>query len=727
MHSISNSPDSPHVWACVGHLKKYMTVLAAFLLPLAAPSAHAQKPAAPQVVVAGSFTLTPSTPALAVAQGASALDTITINDLNGFTGSVNLAATGLPSGVFATFFTNPATSSSEVAFTALASATAGTYIIAITGTSATATPLTATIPISLTVAGPGSFTVASLLPSLTVARGNSSGDDAFIVTVMHEFASAVTLTGSIAPSSSGVTCSVAPTPSPWVGILSCTASSAAVPGSYELTVTATSGSLTASSAPIPLTVTALPAIGATVSVNTETLGPAISDDLLGMNLGAWWDVSTNKSTIVDAFKSAGIKAVRWPGGSWADVYHWAANSNCLTSTWGFPNANDTFNNLVNDVITPGKLNVALTANYGSNEACDGGGDPTEAAAWAAKALALKANVSHITVGNEEYGTWETDLHAAPHDPATYANAVATGYYPEIKAVDPKVKVGVVVEPNYWPWDPIVLASTKYDFVEYHYYPEIPGQENDNALIQLGPLTLTMYLDAIKAELAAAGKPNTPIYVGEIGGPYTEPGKQTWSITQGLYAGEVLGEMMKDGVSRLTWFNGFGTCNGQSGNVSNSVYGWQNFGAYNVFSDGPDDPTCPAGSIAPNSGPAGTLSPTARAFQLLSQVAVNGEHVLTSTVSGDTTDVRAYSATNRDGTALVLFNLNESSSEPVRIELSGQRFARSVTVTTYDKAIYDQTDATTPVWAAPTTTELGAQRLPLTLTLTPWSMNVVILH
>lgn len=46
------------------------------------------------------------------------------------------------------------------------------------------------------------------------------------------------------------------------------------------------------------------------------------------------------------------------------------------------------------------------------------------------------------------------------------------------------------------------------------------------------------------------------------------------------------------------------------------------------------------------------------------------------------------------------------------------------VITYDKALYDQTNATTPVWVAPTTTDLGAQTLPLTLTLTPWSMNVV---
>ena len=40
------------------------------------------------------------------------------------------------------------------------------------------------------------------------------------------------------------------------------------------------------------------------------------------------------------------------------------------------------------------------------------------------------------------------------------------------------------------------------------------------------------------------------------------------------------------------------------------------------------------------------------------------------------------------------------------------------------AIYDQSQSN--VWAAPTTTNLGTQNLPLSLTLAPWSMNVLIL-
>jgi len=188
---------------------------------------------------------------------------------------------------------------------------------------------------------------------------------------------------------------------------------------------------------------------------------------------------------------------------------------------------------------------------------------------------------------------------------------------------------------------------------------------------------------------------------------------------------VLGEMMNDGVSRLTWWIGFGNCNGDNGNDSSSLYGWQNFGAYNVFADGAGDTGGTDNSPCNYGGPIGTMSPTARAFQLFSSVAIDGENVLTPTVTGDTNDVRAYAATNQGGTALVLFNVNETTPEPVVVSLSAQNTSSNITVETYSKAIYDQSQNN--VWAPPTTAALGAQDLPLTLTLDPWSMNVVIIH
>jgi len=108
------------------------------------------------------------------------------------------------------------------------------------------------------------------------------------------------------------------------------------------------------------------------------------------------------------------------------------------------------------------------------------------------------------------------------------------------------------------------------------------------------------------------------YVARSEGLY-QSGKQSWSITQGLYAGQVLGEMMNAGVSRLTWWIGFGNCNGANGNDSTSLYGWQDFGAYN---GSPTD----RGYDLPGRGPHRTMSPTARAFQLFSQMASTGRRL-----------------------------------------------------------------------------------------------------
>src|SRR5260370_32319360 len=57
------------------------------------------------------FTLSASPPSLTFIQGASGSATVTIHPLNGFSGNVNLTASGLPSGVTASFGTNPAITS----------------------------------------------------------------------------------------------------------------------------------------------------------------------------------------------------------------------------------------------------------------------------------------------------------------------------------------------------------------------------------------------------------------------------------------------------------------------------------------------------------------------------------------------------------------------------------------------------------------------------------------
>jgi cellulase/cellobiase CelA1 len=109
------------------------------------------------------FTLAASPASLSIAQGASGSSTITVTPSGGFTGSVTLAASTLPSGVTATFGTNPATSTSVVTFAASSSAATGTSTVTITGTSGSLTH-TATIALTINASG-GSVTVTPVVSS----------------------------------------------------------------------------------------------------------------------------------------------------------------------------------------------------------------------------------------------------------------------------------------------------------------------------------------------------------------------------------------------------------------------------------------------------------------------------------------------------------------------------------------------------------------------------------
>jgi len=98
-----------------------------------------------------SFTLsaTPANPS--VGQGGSATSTVTVVPLNGFTGSVSLSATGLPSGVTASFTPTSTATTSVMTLTASGTAAPGTATVTVTGTSGSLSP---TIPVNLTIAAP---------------------------------------------------------------------------------------------------------------------------------------------------------------------------------------------------------------------------------------------------------------------------------------------------------------------------------------------------------------------------------------------------------------------------------------------------------------------------------------------------------------------------------------------------------------------------------------------
>jgi subtilase family serine protease len=202
-----------------------------------------------------SFTLSDSPSSLTITQGSSGTSTITVTDLGGFTGSVTLAASGLPSGVTAAFSPNPTSTTSTLTLTATSSATVGGATVTITGTSGS---LVETTTLALTVDATASpnFTVSASPASLTVAEG-SNGTSTITVTSSGGFSSATTLTATGLPSGVTATFSVNPVTPPANGtatsVLTLTASATATLGTATVTVTGTSGSLT-HSANLALTV-----------------------------------------------------------------------------------------------------------------------------------------------------------------------------------------------------------------------------------------------------------------------------------------------------------------------------------------------------------------------------------------------------------------------------------------------------------------------------------------
>lgn len=189
------------------------------------------------------FALSASPASVSVTQGNSIGSTITVTPSGGFTGSVTLSASGLPSGVTASFGTNPTTSTSTVTFAAAAAAATGTFSVTITGTSGS---LTHTTTISLTVSpvgGTPDFTIAVAPPSLAVTRG-TSGNYTVTIAAVNGFTGTVNL--SVSGLGSRVTATFSPTSVAGSGTstLRVSVNSRATRNTRTLTITGTSGSLT---------------------------------------------------------------------------------------------------------------------------------------------------------------------------------------------------------------------------------------------------------------------------------------------------------------------------------------------------------------------------------------------------------------------------------------------------------------------------------------------------
>jgi xyloglucan-specific exo-beta-1,4-glucanase len=200
------------------------------------------------------FSVAVNASSVTVQQGAAASLTVSTTPLTGFSGSVTFAATGLPSGVTATFNPTSVAAGSSTMLTLTASSTApvtsSPATVTVTGTAGSARA-SASFALSVTAASTPSFSLSASPASLTVAAG-ASGTSTISVTPSGGFTGSVAFTASGLPA--GVTASFSPTSSTTGSTLTLTASSSAAAGSGTVTVTGTAGALTRTTT-VALTVT----------------------------------------------------------------------------------------------------------------------------------------------------------------------------------------------------------------------------------------------------------------------------------------------------------------------------------------------------------------------------------------------------------------------------------------------------------------------------------------
>ena len=175
-------------------------------------------------IYAPSFTLFAG--GIVLGQGTSGTAYVSVFPQYGFSGSVNLSVSGLPSGVTAAFSPNPVTASSTLTLTTSSAAAPGQYTLTITGTSGTQT---VTTTMYLGIDGPG-FTLYSSAYGLTMNQ-STTASATINVSPQYGFAGSVNLVATGLPS--GVTASFSPNPSSGNSTLTLVTSKTATPGNCD--------------------------------------------------------------------------------------------------------------------------------------------------------------------------------------------------------------------------------------------------------------------------------------------------------------------------------------------------------------------------------------------------------------------------------------------------------------------------------------------------------------
>jgi hypothetical protein len=464
------------------------------------------------------------------------------------------------------------------------------------------------------------------------------------------------------------------------------------------------------------------------TVNAGTVVGPVATNMLGVNL-AWWDDKLTTTKTQDMVRAAGLTAFRLPGGSSSDDFHFNVSNNFGDSVAV------TIPQFAQFVENVGGVGL-VTLDYGS-------GSPQEAAAelaylegsptdttiignglewndstnqwqsvnwqtvgyWASLRAAtplpqndgynfLRINhaavftqIRYWEVGNEEYGSWETDHHgtAGPggvstgtqRDPATYA-AFAHTFAVYAAEIDPGISIGIDSgDPGsgYNNWTKNVLTQGQSigfipGFISDHSYMQGPGQESDSTLLLHTVSDPNSILDwsvrhadyqsMLQTTLGNQAS-SVQVMATEFNSVYTNPGKQSTSLVNGLFIADSIGSLLDSGYTGgFVWDlrNGWDT----SQNNSPSLYGWRQGGDYGLLGD-------PNTSSPPSTGPY-VPYPNYFAEQLASKIVLAGGLVVSA--SSNYQNLAAYAVLEANG-HLELLVINKNPDADLNEQFTVQGF------------------------------------------------------
>jgi cellulose 1,4-beta-cellobiosidase len=240
------------------------------------------------VVTGPGFTVSASSNAMSVLQGATGTASVTVQPFNGFTGTVSLTLTGAPANVTATLSPTSIAGSGGSTLTIVvgAAATPGVTALTVTGTgTSNGTTVTNSATINLTVVPAPNFTVTVSPASLTLPP-NTNPTVTMTITSVGGFTGSISLSAGNLPT--GVSANFSPSSVNGGGtsVVNFFAQSSTSAGTTNINLTGTSGALThsavlaltipgatCSTVPSAPTVTATAASSSAITVSWGTVTP----------------------------------------------------------------------------------------------------------------------------------------------------------------------------------------------------------------------------------------------------------------------------------------------------------------------------------------------------------------------------------------------------------------------------------------------------------------------